>query len=257
MSEFMNVSESWPLYDTIIVCSELIGAEANASGWFTSFAQFAARQDHSLFKTRSEASAGLMYCNQQSQDRTDFAYRAMSLGLRFFAPADLQEYPPDNFYSTHPGMQLNSAFWRFDLPHHVGVEFRVGQDVKLASTAYRCPAGYGTIGTGATMGADSQQVYGELNKNLVFAGGQGVPDVSNRFVFKPDIAIPRNETIEVKLLLSDYARRVLAAMTGPGNITSNYWFGEGFTNHEYPARYGIQCSLWGVREVQQRGQLHI
>lgn len=251
---FLNVQESWPIYDTLIVCPSLYGPEASVPGWFTTFAAMSARQDHSLFKTRSEANAGLYYNNQQSQDRTDFAFKAFSLGLRFFAPANRVEFAVGSGSPAPlPPWDQSAHFWTVDLPRHVGVELRIGQDIKLQSTGYRLPSGYGVAASGAAYGSEGLSA---VQKEFNFHVSQGVPDISNRFVFRPPIGIPRNETIEVRLLLSDYARYVLSNMPGPGEMFEAIAVGEGYTYFKNAARYGIQASLWGIREVQQRGQLH-
>lgn len=253
--DFLNVRESWPIYDTIIICRELYGQESGQPGFFASFAAFGARADHSLFKVRSQATAGLAYNNQQSQDRIDFAYHAMSLGLTFFGPAWARE----NISESTENDCLINTFWTCDLPRMIGVEFRVGQDVKLSGTCIRLPPGYGHSAQGGSMGTDTVQ-ENVLGPQYIVAANQGVPEIGNRFVFRPPVPLPRNETIEVRIYLSDIARRILQAMAGPGFLEFPTDFSGAevpdFVTDSHAARYGIQASLWGVREVQQRGALH-
>lgn len=262
--EFYNVRESWPYYDTLIVSRELYGSEQNLGGFFTTFAAFVQRRDHSLFKIRSEALAGLCYNNQSTQDRLEFAFHAFSLGLSFFAPSFMPHDFPDAIGPTYFNDQTMSAFWCLDLPRHVGVEFRIGNDVKLTGTPFRLPPGYGPHGGGVgqavqeAAAADDALVY---QNQMVVAMNQGVSDISNRFIFRPPLGIPRTETIEVKLYLSDIAVEILNGLYGPGFMTIPQYVhapnGEQFSTKTVPCRFGIQASLWGVREVQQRGQLHV
>lgn len=254
----LNVMESWPIYDTIIICKELFGAESNTPGFFNTFNQFAARQDHSLFKTRSEAIAGLAYNNQQSQDRVDFAYHAFSIGISFFAPSNCLQWKGLLVGAETPETLL-SVLWTIDLPRLIGVELRIGQDVKLTGTCYRLPPGYGPFGAGATMGGDDangSDLGDSPMPQFIFVANQGMPDVANRFTFKPPVDIPRNETIEVKLYLSDIARQILTQIRGPESALQTIDETEGALFSQIPGRFGIQASLWGIREVQQRGNLH-
>ena len=88
----------------------------------------------------------------------------------------------------------------------------------------------------------------------------GEPSIDNRFPFSMPVRIPRNATIEANVILTPYLRSIMEGMSGP-----EYWIGDGEYVAEspgstdffkVPVRYGIQVSLYGYREVQQRGQYH-
>lgn len=253
---FKNVMEPWSIYDSMIVSNTMYGTESSVPGWFTSMGAMGARQDHLFFKGRTEALCGLPYNNQQQADKTDFAFHAASIGVRFFGPPTNQEFDPDQLTPSTPQEAL-ASFWQFDLPNHVGLEFRVGQDVKLESCGFLAPPGYGPKGQGSSTGVDSDGGSPVAMATHITTGTQGVPVKENRFCFKKWIEIPRNETIEVTLWLSEYARYVLTNIVGPGAYAFHYWGGEGSAYSVFGTRYGIQCSLYGLREVQQRGELHI
>lgn len=256
--QYRNVLESSPLYDSIIVCSEdgMHGNEPQIPGWFQTFAAFGGRQEHGMFKTRTEAIAGLPYCNQQVSDRTDFAFRAFSLGISFWAPPvmDLivEDLEPDVLYPR----QMN-AFWQSELPNSCAVEFRVGSDIILTEKCFGLPPGYGPSGGGSGLGVDQTFWAGPC---MVSYTSQGIPTLSNRFDFTiggrgGPVKIPRNHTIEAKIMLSEWARDALALLTGPNTM----YFQTDVVNASplyYPTRYGITASLYGIREVQQRGQLN-
>jgi len=255
MNQFYNIPESWPIYDTITICRDLYGQESGQPGFFPSFAAFAQRSDHSLFKMRSEALAGLPYNNQASQDRVDFAFHAFSIGLAFYGPS----WANEGIAESTENDAIVSAFWQMDLPRYIGVEFRIGPDVKLSGTCMRLPPGYGPRASGIAHGIDTVQ-ENVLAPQCIVVPTQGEASIGNRFRFKPPVDLPRNETIEVKLYLSDVARYVLNQLAGPGYITWPTQFAGAevpeFVTATKAARYGIQASLWGIREVQQRGELH-
>jgi hypothetical protein len=254
---FKNVLEPWPIYDTLVVGPNLYGPECTVPGWFTTMGAFGARQDHLFFKGRTEALCGLAYNNQQQADKTDFAFHAASIGLRFFGPATNQEYDSTEASTLLTPQDVLAPFWQWELPNHVGVEFRVAQDVKYESMGFLTPPGYGPRSQGSSLGvdADSNPPYGLCTH--ITAGTQGVPFKENRFQFEDWIPIPRNEVIEVTVWLSEYARYVLTSIAGPGAYGFHSWGGEGSVYLTFGMRYGIQCSLYGLREVQQRGELHI
>lgn len=232
----------------------MTGNEAAIPGWYTTFQAFGQRQDHSLLKTRTEAIAGLAYNNQQIADRCPYGYNAFSIGIEFWAPPmfDMEavdEVEPERYWNA-------AAFWISDLASACGLEFRIGQDVILAEKCFGLPPGYGAFGDGLAWGVNPTTT---TNANLFqgpqmyFWGTQGQPTISNRFMFESVVEIPRGATIEAKVLLSEYARELLAAMGGPHQLyiptmpetVSDFFY----------SRYGITVSLYGIREVQQRGQL--
>ena len=254
--EIMNAANVWEIHDTVVISPVMYGPETSVNGWFTTFAAFAQRQDHEFFKGRSQANCGAPYNNQQSQDRTDFAFHCKSVGLRFFAPAVMYQYT--EFEGTDITTNEFSHFWQADLPNHCGFSFQVEQDEKVLCNAMALPAGYGPTGGGATPGWDNYDADPGIDNTMAFGCSQGVPDKGNRFPFKEPIGIPRGATIKGTLWLSQYAQRILQNVVGPLSTYQGYAGGEGaLIRVPFGARYGIQASLYGVREVQVRGQLHV
>jgi len=245
--DLSNAAAPWEVHDSIIVCGSLYGPEEKANGWFTTIAGFGARQDHLFFKGRNEATAGSAYCNQQSTDRIDFAFHCFSIGLRFWGPPRVDE--KFIFETVDVTQNYLSHFWQYDLPNHVGLSFVVEQDEKILHNGYLLPSGYGPVGGGASAGYDTPQ---GANNQVVFMGSQGVPSKKNRFQFENPIGIPRNGNIRATLYISEYARNILTSISGP------LWTYQHTDQADtpFPARYGIQCSLYGIREVQVRGQYH-
>lgn len=249
-----NVFETSAYWDTIIISNVLYGNEVSANGWFTNMAGFGQQQEHRFFKNRNQAMVGLAYNNMLSQDRSDYPFRAVSIGLAFYAPMTPLEYSAGEVDRN----RMLSSFFQFDLPNHVGVSFRLGQDVRLEGNGYHFPPGYGPAVSGMTQGQDDfPAVPGNATiSQAVWSGTQGIPVKENRYIFENEINIPRNETFEVKLTISEYARLILSNCGGPGDYEFQTDGGEGANLTTFPVRYGIQCSLYGVREVQQRGQMH-
>jgi hypothetical protein len=229
MEPYLNVAESYPIYDTIIICSELYGKEKSINGWFTTFRDFARDEKHTFFKSRTIGNSHLAYTNMDSVDTIDFAFKAFSIGVRFFAPCSQEGF---NTPVVSPTSQNENVipFWLFDLPKHVGIDFRVQQDTIVENTCLATPPGYGPRGGGGTM---------------------PLPDT---------VEIARNTAIEANLYLSPYARYIVGEWIGP-----NLWVlldeeqaGEPLEEDfiGLVTRFGIQVSLYGYRMVQQRGQYH-
>ena len=254
--ERMNVLEPWTIYDSIVISSQMYGNEANVQGWFTSFQAFGQQQEHRFFKSRNEAMCGLAYNNMQSQDRADFGFHALSIGLAFQGPSQPWDKHVAGEFTPPPGINIPN-FFQFDLPNHVGVEFRLAQDVRLDASPYHMPPGYGPRVSGVSQGLDAPTSW-EGYTSAVVVGTQGEPTKDNRFYFKSEIAIPRNETFEVRLTLSEYARNILGQFTGPWSYLWGVPLGgevPGIQESRFPTRYVIQCAIHGLREVQQRGAL--
>jgi hypothetical protein len=260
---YLNVAESYALYDTIIVCKEMYGKEKTIPGWYTTFRDFANNHKHVFYKNRTIGNSHLAYCNMDSADNVDFVFNAISFGVRFFAPIThdalkevLTPFGPELINENNP------AFWLFELPKHCGIDFRVQQDAIVENCCMATPPGYGPrLGSGA-----QPIIYDPTDVNInaspfkITIGTMGEPSIENRFPFSLPLRIPRNATIEANVLLSGYIRSVMANMSGP-----EYWIGDGEYVAETPAntdffkvpsRFGIQVSLYGYREVQQRGQYH-
>lgn len=171
-----NVSEIYPLYDSVIVSQRLWGNEIKVKGWFGGhsgdpwakpFEQFGDSQDHLFFKDRTEGNSDLAYCNLQSAETMDFAYRLYSIGVRFWGPISAFEIAPE-YDGDGDGMPPWGAIleddpfviqsclghiWKAEFPMHCGFEFKVEQDVILAGPAMTFPPGHGFAGTGSAWSA--------------------------------------------------------------------------------------------------------
>lgn len=274
-SDPANVIESAQLYDTIIVCPSMFGAEGQVRGWFNTFNAFATARDHRFFKVRTEGTANLAYTNMESADSMNFPFEAYSMGISFFSPASNfmagiqlvpeQGGPP----SVMPGRIDPSAghLWKFELPRHAAIVLKTNQDVRVEVPCYAAPPGYGPTGGGAALEQNTMPgpngVYSFKNykqhSTLNTFGTQGVPIITNRFKFPNPLIIPKNSTIEGELVLSEYARTLIGSLMGP----QNYVFANGNvavgTNMAtfFPMRFGIRLSLFGKRMIQQRGQYHV
>ncbi len=258
---YANVVEPWALYDSIIVCSDFYGSEANVGGWFPTFNAFGSQETHSLFKTRTEGTAGLAYSNQQSADSMDFAFIAHSVGLAIQVPAPNIEGELDSQGEGVVGDVRNpdallSHWFGADLPRHMAIQFKVQQDIRAEIQALMAPPGYGAMGSGVAFQAtsDVSPQYGDI-PYMQYSISQGVPSLSNRYPLPAPIGIPRTATIEGILHVSEYARSVLTAVLGPRDFTFNTVDGD-VPYTFFPRRYVIQFSLIGERLVQQRAEYH-
>lgn len=257
--QYNNVAESYPIYDTLIVCKNMYGKEASVNGWFTTFRAFNQNERHTFFKSRTVGNSHLAYTNLDSADNIDFVYKCFSIGVRFFAPMSADTYneiivSPVNMNENVP------AWWLFDLPKHCGFDFIIQQDTIVENTAIATSPGYGPrFGAGAQPVPDSVSAANQIAWKATI-GTQGEAVIDNRFHFPEPLAIPRNATIEANIYPSLYARYIMDDLWGPESwviLTENGDAPPAQTDYiSIPNRYGIQVSLYGYREVQQRAQYH-
>ena len=284
--DIRNVGESWPLVDSIVICSLLTGRESQIRGWFNSFREFFAQAQHSLFKDRTAGNCGAAYNNQQIADSMDYGFVAYSLGVSFFSPcimqsadpnvAEPQEDPPYDLVEYENAL---ASWWSHDLPRHCGLQFKVNQDIVLEAATMMTPPGYGPISGGMAFEIDpTMQVgpipwgdeyftlqYGPPNREFSCMVGninQGPASLEARWPFAVPLEIPKMATIEGILNISDFA--LVTGRALHADCPRNYfWKNPAWTpiNGEprfifFPQRFGIQMSLYGVRYIQQRGQYH-
>lgn len=175
MNAPMNVSEIYPLYDSVVISQALWGNEARVKGWFGGsantpwarpFEEFGDTPEHLFFKERTEGSSDLAYCNVQSGETMDFAYRCYSVGVRFWGPPSAFEVAPridhdgdgmlpwgtelagtgDDPYSL---ISVWGHQWKAEIPRHCSFEFKVEQDVIVEGPCMSFPPGHGIIGSGS------------------------------------------------------------------------------------------------------------
>lgn len=253
-----NVSEIYPLYDSVVVSQRFWGNEENVKGWFGGSAnkpwerpmeRFAATPVHLFFKTRTEGSADLAYCNLQSAETMDFAYRCYSIGVRFWGPVSRFESSPSytgeaasgagmppwgDIVVDDPAMVQSciGSLWMGALPMHCSFEFKIEQDVICEGPCMVFPPGHGMVASGASW---SDPVTPVVNANPTQAGddaiiqhpqminviNQGNPLIGNRFNFVDvngnpmPIEIPRQALMEARITLSPYAQYLLNGVIGP------------------------------------------
>lgn len=256
--QYANVVEAWAMYDTIGISPILYGSESQA-GFFTTFEQFGRQETHSFFKQRTEGAVGLPYTNQQSSDTMDFAFIAHSIGLAVFAPAPAVSgvaHGADGTIGSVEDPDLAIGAWfASDLPRHMGLQFKIQQDIRIELPSLHAPPGYGGAGGGAALPNITNVAFGDIPFVSAVAS-QGVPVLANRYPLPYKIGIPRTSTIEGKIFLSEYARHVLTNVLGPREMQFNSDTGAAPYTF-FQKRYLLQFSLIGERLVQQRDQYHV
>jgi hypothetical protein len=286
--DIRNVGESWPLVDSIVICSLLTGRESQIRGWFRTFQQFFAQAQHSLFKDRTAGNCGAAYNNQQIADSMDYGFVAYSLGVSFFAPCIMQsadpnvaepvEVPPYDLVEYENAL---ASWWTHDLPRHCGIQFKVNQDIVLEASTMMTPPGYGPISGGMAFEIDPTLKmvaplipdppqnainidFGPRNKEFSLMVGninQGPSCLEARWPFAVPLEIPKMATIEGILNISDFA--LVTGRALHADTPRNYFWKNPLSAQLdekrfvfFPQRFGIQMSLYGVRYIQQRGQYH-
>jgi hypothetical protein len=174
-----------------------------------------------------------------------YVFKIYSLGISFSAPLGipypLPEVPTGDEYNA-----VCDALFLKEMPLHTGLTLKVREDQKLLHTAQLAPEGagiYGNIVAAQTGGA---------NVNSFPNGTNGEPLLGNRWRFPTPIAVPRGANYSVEIEFSEYGIEMLKALCGPGTYT----FDCGGGPVELAAIAAIRVSLFGKRQVQQRGELH-
>lgn len=238
MNQFLNVNETYPQIDTVLIGSN-VNTLFNNAGYFESYADLAVPGSIPFLNVRNN-SVGTAYNNFNTKGKMTYPFHLYAIGLTFFTPLQMGDAGEQTALSNDGKSHLVFAA---ELPRHCAFEFKIGQDEKIVNTVALMPGGQGIHGwqTGfATEISDPSIGFG--NATI------GKKDKRNKVVYKKPLVIPRDETIEGNLRFSPYGLELLKKLVGPGDIST------GATS--YPSMSGIRVSLFGRREVQQRGELH-
>lgn len=249
-----NVVETYPVYDTLLVgpfmADQHLGHKYVPLKWYESFAALALEEEWPFLDVRNISDVGLAYTNVESKDSFPWAFKAITIGVQFFtaygAFPDIQAEPP--FQAGDYGA---CQIWQVNLWEHVGLVFEVRDDQKLKTTVELTPSGTGPYG---------QSILG----GTILGGGStvggtsciGEPVLANRWRFPDWIDIPRGCKARILLKPSTYARYLLACMNGPYSWPMKSKDPQATEPILVDALVGVRVSLFGKREVQQRGELH-
>lgn len=247
--DFENVSESWVLYDTVLVTGYNASLQNN-DGYFPSFGIMGNATNIPFFNVRNR-NHGLAYNNQDTRDQLPFVLKIYSIGVSFFSPSTVC-YRDDAGAPNGPQRTALDLF-EGELPKHTSLTLTTNQDDRLKIGSLLTPPGYGMMVSGVAAG-DIETAYTYPNIAKV-SWCQGMPELTNKWGFRKPLEIPRRANLSVRLDFSEYGREMLNAMPGP--------FYQPFRALADPSTYamkwavaGIQVTIGGVREVQQRAQYH-
>lgn len=245
---FMNVGEVWRLYDTVLI-TNWVNYFDYKIGWYTTYAAFSAATDIPFFNVRNR-NHGLAYNNQETRDQLAYVMYIYAIGVSFFAPGTVTYEGVNPTLAAQP--RPNNWF-ETDLPKHCSCILKTNQDERLISTCLYTPSGYGVVSSGLSQ-VDFESSY--VQPNILHASfAQGIPENTNVWGFPKPLAIPRTANLSVVISMNQYARNVLATFAGPNYQPMLAYANDG-TQFGAPGCAGIQVSLIGKREVQQRDQLH-
>jgi len=247
--KFTNVGENWKLYDTVLIGDYAEDMDFHV-GYFTTYAALGAANVIPFFNVRNR-NHGLAYNNQDTRDQLPYVFHIYSIGVTFWTPSttDYAAYDP-----AIVGAQVkNHHIFSVELPKHASLLLKTNQDERVELSALMAPAGYG-IAMGGLAQGDPEASYTYPNVSH-FNFNQGIAEWGNVWGFRKPLEIPRTANLSVEINFSEYARQLLQGMIGPHYqpmqdvANDNSFFGAASCS-------GIQVTLQGKREVQQRGQYH-
>jgi hypothetical protein len=245
---YENVSESWVLYDTVLIGAGTAALQHN-NGYFTTFAAMGGANSIPFFNVRNR-NHGLAYNNQDTRDQLPYVLKIYSIGVSFWGPST-STYTDNGGIALAPQRTALDLF-ETELPKHMSLTLQTNQDERLKIASMMCPPGYGVMVSGVAQG-DVETAYGYPNLAKV-GWNQGCPELTNKWGFRIPLKVPRRANLSVTLGISEYGRQMLQAMPGP----LSQFFKDPAISDPVPkyAMCGIQVSIGGIREVQQRGQPH-
>lgn len=234
--DYSNVRESWPMYDTVLI--GLTEPEAaKYPGGFTSFTAMAAVDEIPFLNIRNSSEAGLSYTNISSKDKTPWLFFVDSFGMRFIYPT-----PNVNTSSEHTAVIAASKIFETEILDHCYFQFAIREDIRLTIKPAMMQAGFGPQGF----------MIGNSTQNSFFATNitNGQPNMGNRWRnVESAMTIPRDTPIKGTLRFSEYGKALLRQI----DTVAGYDFvGE----DPFQALARIELTLFGLREVQQRGEYH-
>lgn len=232
--------EKWVIHDTIQIGPHMAGNVTDEG--FASYAALATKQDHPLFAAKRKRTTSTPAYNSQDLDGlSSYGMRIYHLGIGLYAPIATSEGEITDPLSGYEGLIFSA-----ELPKHIGVIVKVGQDEKLVTTSLITPSG---SGAGGISQIDESPGFQSVEGSQV-----GVPILANRFHFEEPLLVPRTTIFSVTIILSEYARSVLSAMKGPGSY--NFRLANGDPYDPPVARNAIiQGTLEGVRARMLPGAL--
>lgn len=262
----VNVPEGAMLYDNIVVDSNRQGKEEKINTWFSTIFDFASEESHILFKGRTVGNTGLYATNLKLTDKNQNPFWCISPGILFKGPGvrvlTEQTSPGVSIGSLNRTNLFLSEYWEMHLPRECSVQVKIGDDIYLEGPAINFPACYGPYYMGgAAMHMQAPAAISDGEHGFAhFAYVPGTPNLKDRRRFRIPFGIPKDETIEMKILVSKDARNTLKkwAASAQGVYPKIPIPKEDAAINQHtlvPARFSIEGSLLGVREVQPRGSL--
>lgn len=237
MPDYQNVRESWPIYDTV-----LIGlTEAQAAkypGGFQTFTQMSQQDEIPFLNIRNSSEAGLSYTNISSKDKTPWPYYLDSFGMRFIYPT-----PNANGSAEHSAVLACSKIFETEILDHCYFQFSIREDIRLTIKPAMMQAGFGPQGFMAAVNTQNSFFVSNITN--------GQPNMGNRWRnVGYTMDIPRDTPIKGVIRFSPYGKLLLQQL----NTVAGFDFEEQDT---FQALARIELSLFGKRDVQQRGEYHM
>lgn len=246
---FENVNESWVMYDTVLV-GGYVNTLSNHDGYFPSWGIMGGSNSIPFFNVRNR-NHGLAYNNQDTRDQLPYVFKIYSIGVSFFGPSTTTYR--DNAGVPFGAQRTELDCWESEIPKHTSLTLTTNQDDRLKIASLITPPGYGMMVSGVAQGdIEADYAYPAVTKASF---SQGMPELTNKWGFRNPIEVPRRANLSVRLDISEYGRELLQAMPGPFLQPFMALVDDGTYVFKW-GMCGVQVTIGGIREVQQRGQYH-
>lgn len=221
------------MYDTFIISKDLAGLKMNAD--VSQYSDLFTRDKIPFFtdQNHTRASMGEAYSGQDVQTLMQTGFDVFSMGIGFFPPCTST---PDEI--ANPEEAMAATIFANEFPKHIGLIMKVRESERLVVPSIMTPAGTGA--GGIMMSTDFPD---SLTAHM---SGVGHPALHNRFIFPEKMLLRKDDYVSITLILSTYAKALIAQLPGPFEYAFKKPDGTPFVP-AIPKRAIIQCTLMGCR----------
>jgi len=221
------------MYDTFLISKALGSLKMSAD--VAQYADLFTMDKIPFFtdQNHTRASMGEAYSGQDVQTLMQTGFDVFSLGVNFAPPCTST---PDEI--SNPEEAMTATIFANELPKHIGLIMKIRESERLVLPTIMSPAGTGA--GGIVMSSDFNDA---LTSHM---SGIGIAALHNRFIFPEPLLLRKDDYVSVTLILSTYAKALIAQLPGPFDYSFKMPNGQPWSP-AIPKRAMIQVTLMGRR----------